>query len=78
MRRLMFTASVDVMDLATQETFNLRMTDIGTGGCFLDTIFPFSVGARVRVTLNRQLIHFQAEGKVVYVQPRVGMGIAFW
>lgn len=77
MRRLTFTASVDVMDLATRETFNLRMTDIGLGGCFLDTIFPFSVGARVCVTLSLQLIEFKANGRVVYSQPQVGMGIAF-
>ena len=77
MRRLMFIASVDVMDLATRETFNLRMTDIGMGGCFVDMIFPFSIGARVCVTLDRQMIQFQADGRVVYSQPQVGMGIAF-
>lgn len=77
MRRLLFSASAKVMNLGTQQIFNMRMTDVGIGGCFLDTIFPFAVGSRLRVTLRSQMIQFQADGKVVYAQPRVGMGIAF-
>ena len=73
----MFRASADVMELATRQTFNMKMTDVGIGGCFLDTIFPFAVGARVRVTLCSHLIKFEADGKVAYSHPRIGMGIAF-
>ena len=77
MHRLVLTASAKVVDVATGQISDVRLTDVGMGGCFLDTIFPFSVGTRVYVTLSRQVIQFQADGKVVYSQPQVGMGIAF-
>jgi hypothetical protein len=77
MFRTTFTASADVIDLASGTRFSLRMTDIGTGGCFLDTLLPFPVGSRVRVTLRHGLMDFEAEGQVVYSQPGLGMGISF-
>ena len=77
MYRLTLTASAEVMDLTSGMQFSVRMTDVGTGGCFLDAVFPLSVGSRVRVTLHHGPMDFQAEGLVVYSQPRLGMGIAF-
>ena len=77
MGRIPFTASADVIDLASQQQFSLRTTDVGTGGCFLDALFPLPVGSRVCVILYQGLKNFQAEGKVVYSQPGLGMGIAF-
>ena len=77
MSRLTFTASAEVIDHASRTQFSLRMVDIGTGGCFLDTLLPLPIGSRVRVTLRHGDTDFQAEGQVVYTQPRLGMGIAF-
>jgi hypothetical protein len=77
MRRIPFTESAEVIDLASQGQFSLRTTDVGTGGCFLDAVFPLPVGSRVRVILHQALKDFQAEGQVVYSQPGLGMGIAF-
>jgi hypothetical protein len=75
--RLSFTASAEVTDLASQQHFSLRTTDVGTGGCFLDALLPFPVGSRVSVNLRHDLADFQAEGIVTYSQTALGMGIAF-
>src|SRR5579872_3382876 len=77
MSRLEFAALAEVVDIETRATFSMRMTDIGTGGCFLDTMFPLSVGSRVRVTLGRGRTQFQADGNVVSSQAPLGMGVAF-
>jgi len=77
MRRLPLTASAEAIDIASQGRLSLRTTDVGEGGCFLDTAFPLPVGSRVRVIIHQGPLDFHAEGKVVYSQPGIGMGVAF-
>ena len=77
MGRVAFTESAEIMDLVSGTRFLLRTTDIGPGGCFLDALSPLPIGSKVRVTIHHGLTTFQADGQVVYSQPRLGMGIAF-
>lgn len=77
MGRVAFTASAEVMDVVSGTRFLLRTTDIGLGGCFLDALSPLPTGATVRVTIHHGRTTFQAEGQVVYSEPRLGMGVAF-
>jgi hypothetical protein len=72
-----FTASADVIELSSGARFSTRTTDLGPGGCFVDTMTPFPVGAKVRVTVKKAKSDFQTEGTVVYSQTGLGMGIAF-
>jgi len=75
--RHMFTASADVVDLASGARFSTRTTDLGPGGCFVDTTNPFSVGSKVHVVLHKGKTEFTTQGIVVYSQTGLGMGIAF-
>src|ERR1700691_5622663 len=72
-----FSASADVIELSSGARFSTRTTDLGPGGCFVDTMTPFPVGAKVRVTVKKAKTDFQTEGTVVYSQTGLGMGIAF-
>src|ERR1700690_281121 len=72
-----FTASADVIELSSGARFSTRTTDLGPGGCFVDTMTPFPVGAKVRVTVKKAKSDFQTEGTVEYSQSGLGMGIAF-
>jgi hypothetical protein len=72
-----FTASADIIELSSGARFSTRTTDLGPGGCFVDTMTPFPVGSRVRVTVKKAKSDFQTEGTVVYSQTGLGMGIAF-
>jgi hypothetical protein len=75
--RHVFTASADVIELASGARFSTRTTDLGPGGCFIDTTNPFPVGSKVRVVLHKGKNEFETPGVVVYSQNGLGMGIAF-
>lgn len=75
--RHMFTAAAEVIELKSGARFSTRTTDLGPGGCFVDTVCPFPVGSQVRVTLQKAKTTFQTAGSVVYSQMGLGMGIAF-
>jgi PilZ domain len=75
--RHMFTAAAEVVELKSGARFSTRTTDLGPGGCFVDTVCPFPVGSKVRVTLQKSKTTFQTGGTVVYSQMGLGMGISF-
>lgn len=76
-QRVQFTASADVVELSSGAKFSARTTDLGPGGCFVDTLIPFPVGSTVKIVLRRQKATFETGGSVVYSQSGLGMGIAF-
>ena len=71
-----FTASADVTELSSGARFSTRTTDLGPGGCFIDTLVPFPVGAQVQVSVRKGETKFDTGGTVVYSQHGLGMGIA--
>lgn len=75
--RQVFTASADVIELVSGARFCTRTTDLGPGGCFVDTTVPFPVGSKLRITLHKGKTNFETAGTVVYSQTGLGMGIAF-
>lgn len=72
-----FTASAEVIELSSGARFSTRTTDLGPGGCFVDTMLPFPVGAKVRVSVRKDQTNLETGGVVVYSQAGLGMGIAF-
>ncbi len=72
-----FTASAEVVELSSGARFSTRTTDLGPGGCFVDTMLPFPVGAKVRVSVRKDKSNLETGGVVVYSQTGLGMGIAF-
>jgi len=72
-----FTASAEVVELGSGARFSTRTTDLGPGGCFVDTMVPFPVGAQVKVAVHKDKTQFDTCGTVVYSQHGLGMGIAF-
>lgn len=72
-----FTATAEVIELSSGARFSTRTTDLGPGGCFVDTMVPFPVSSKVRVTVRKGQANFETTGTVVYSQAGLGMGIAF-
>jgi hypothetical protein len=70
-------ASAEVVELASGARFSTRTTDLGPGGCFVDTMVPFPVGSKVNVNIRKGRTNFESTGVVVYSQSGLGMGIAF-
>lgn len=54
-----------------------RTSDVSRTGCFLDTLTPASKGAMIRLRLMRGEEQFQTQARVVYVSPKLGMGVRF-
>ena len=75
--RHMVIAPAEIVELSSGARFSTRTTDLGPGGCFVDTLTPFPVGSQVRVTVFRDKTNFETRGTVVYSQSGLGMGIAF-
>jgi hypothetical protein len=71
------TVSAEVTELSSGAKFSTRTTDLGPGGCFVDTLCPFAVGAGVNVRVRKGQSDFTTQGVVVYSQTGIGMGIAF-
>jgi hypothetical protein len=72
-----FIAAAEVVEVGSTAVFSTRTTDLGPGGCFVDTLVPFSPGTRVHLTVREGQTDFAATGTVVYSQAGLGMGIAF-
>jgi len=75
--RHIFTAAADVVEISSGARFSTRTTDLGPGGCFVDTTNPFPVGSKLHVRLHKGKTSFETTGTVVYSQHGLGMGIAF-
>jgi hypothetical protein len=75
--RHMFTAGADVRELTSGARFSTRTTDLGPGGCFVDTTNPFPVGSKLLLNLHKGKSNFETAGTVVYSQIGLGMGVAF-
>jgi len=75
--RYPFTAAAEVFDLRSQTRVTGRCSDLGPGGCYVDTLSPLVAGSAVRVRIERDRREFEATAIVVYAQAPMGMGLAF-
>lgn len=75
--RYSFIASSKEVDLETGTGLAGRVSEISENGCFVDTLNPFPVDTRISLTIEHSEHVFSAAGKVVYVIPNMGMGVAF-
>ena len=71
------TAAAEVVDLKSKARVTGRSTDLGLGGCYVDTLAPFAVGATVQVRLERDKREMEATGVVTYALVSMGMGLSF-
>src|SRR5580704_7230 len=76
-RRCSLVASVEVTELRTGAKLSARISELGVGGCYVDALNPFPEGALVRLRILRDQGVFETRAKVVYCDPRFGMGLAF-
>ena len=76
-RRCPFVASVEVTEVASGARLSARTSELGLGGCYIDTLNPFPVGTVVQLRILRDSGALQTQAKVVYVHPSFGMGCAF-
>jgi hypothetical protein len=76
-KRFAVSVSAELLELQTSTRLNGRVSDLGMGGCYIDTVSPFPIGAALMVKLvsgNRSVV---AKAAVVYAQVGMGMGLLF-
>jgi hypothetical protein len=71
------TAAAEIVDAVAGARIHGRTSDIGRGGCYVDTINPFPVGTAVEIHLTKDDQSFVAQAKVVYGMSGLGMGLMF-
>jgi len=54
-----------------------RISELGLGGCYVDALNPFPAGTLVGLRILRDQGVLETKAKVVYCDPRFGMGLAF-
>ena len=76
-KRYPFVATAEVLEPESHTIIAGRTSDLGRGGCFIDTMSVFPPGTVLQVKLTLEQRTFEAQAKVVYSMNGMGMGIAF-
>lgn len=75
--RFAVSASADMLELRTRTRISGRASDLGAGGCYIDTVTPFPVGTSVVLNLTSEHHNVHAMANVIYAHTGMGMGLAF-
>lgn len=75
--RFPFIADAEVVETSTETRFVVRVSEIGTNGCYVDILNPVPAGLAVQVKILKNNQTFETEGRVVYTHPTMGMGVLF-
>jgi hypothetical protein len=76
-RRCLLVASAEVIELRSGALLSAPTSELGLGGCYVDALNPFPKGTLVGLRILRDQGVFETNAKVVYCDPRFGMGLAF-
>jgi hypothetical protein len=76
-QRYFFVAMIELTDLQSDSQMKEQTSDLSLFGCHVNTANPWPAGTRVRIRITHRGAIFAAFGRVAYVQPNAGMGIAF-
>jgi hypothetical protein len=75
--RYPLTLSVEAIESSSKTKISGRTSDIGLGGCYVDTICPLPVGASVKLSLTKDGTTFETEARVANASVGMGMGLKF-
>jgi hypothetical protein len=75
--RFQFSATVEATENKSGTKIVGRTSDLGLGGCYVDTLSPFPVGTEAKIRIVRDNESFEAQVRVVYSLIGMGMGLAF-
>jgi hypothetical protein len=76
-RRCPLVASAEVTELRSEALLSGRISEIGLGGCYVDSLNSFPEGTLVGLRIVRDQGVFETQAKVVYSDAGFGMGLAF-
>jgi hypothetical protein len=75
--RYAMVLAAEVIELPRGAKLSARTADISRTGCYIDTLNPIPPASRVLIQITHHDESFEAEARVVYVSPGLGMGLTF-
>lgn len=69
--------SAEVLDLRSGARFVAQTSDVSRTGCYIDIVNPIPPGSKIHIRLQHETETFESDGRVIYISPGLGMGIAF-
>jgi PilZ domain len=75
--RASLVLAAEVIELPRGAKLAARTADVCRIGCYVDTLNPILPNSQVRLRLTHNDQIFEALGRVIYVSPGLGMGLAF-
>jgi PilZ domain len=75
--RYPFHASAELTASSSEAPTKAYTSNLGSNGCFLDTINPLPTGTIVSIQITYQGQVFAARGVVAHSHPNTGMGLKF-
>lgn len=69
--------SAEVLDLRSGTRLEAQTADLSRTGCYIDTLNPIPPGSKIHVRLQHEDESFESDGRVIYISPGLGMGVAF-
>jgi len=67
----------DVYRVNDTVPYRCTLSDISTGGCYVETTEPFSSGTHVEIVVRTLQLKLRVRGAVLTVHPGFGMGVRF-
>ena len=75
--RLACRLSADVYRLGSGVPNRCSLSDIGTGGCYVETTEPFPSATKIEIVVRTRDMKLRVQGMVQSTHPGFGMGVAF-
>jgi hypothetical protein len=75
--RVSLVLVAEVTEVDSGARLSARTSDVSRTGCYIDTLNPTPSGTVVRVKLTREGEELELLARIVYVSPRLGMGVRF-
>jgi len=76
-QRAAIIADIEVTEVVSGTRLSARTSDVSITGCYVDTLNPTAAGTDIRVRLVHAGEELNVLARVVYLSPRLGMGIRF-
>jgi PilZ domain len=75
--RYPLVAEARVTEIGSGAEFMVRISDLSISGCYLDFPNPLPDGTDIILKISRDDGVFETNAKVVFILPRMGMGVRF-
>jgi hypothetical protein len=75
--RFTFIATAEIIEPATDTHLSGRVSEISRKGCYIDVLNTLPRGTAIKVRVTTDSGAFISAGHVIYVQERMGIGVAF-